>query len=259
MTARLLDGGRELWLDGAPYVTVLDALHARAPSLHYFEIGVLEGETLRLARGPAVGVDPVVRVPADVAGRPGVKVFEQTSDAFFAAHDLALELGGKVQLAFLDGLHRFEVVLRDMINTERAADPDALILLHDGLPRTVEMTGEPDVVRAGPYRGLWTGDVWKMVPVLRRLRPDLEVRCLDAAPTGLIAIRRLNPCDRTLADAYDRVVSEWASISLRDYGLARLVQVADIESAAAWLREGGRFHDPRPAWKTTLKRWLRRP
>jgi hypothetical protein len=39
----------------------------------------------------------------------------------------------------------------------------------------------------------YTGDVWKIVPHLRRNRPELEVITVTAAPTGLTLIRRLNP------------------------------------------------------------------
>jgi hypothetical protein len=39
----------------------------------------------------------------------------------------------------------------------------------------------------------YTGDVWKIVPHLRRYRPELEVATVTAAPSGLTLIRGLDP------------------------------------------------------------------
>ena len=46
-------------------------------------------------------------------------IYELTSDEFFARYDLSELLGGPVELAFIDGLHLFEQVLRDFVNLER--------------------------------------------------------------------------------------------------------------------------------------------
>ena len=57
-----------------------------------------------------------------------------TSDEFFAEHDLRELLGGPVELAFIDGLHLFEQVLRDFVNLERCSTAHTVIILHDCLP-----------------------------------------------------------------------------------------------------------------------------
>jgi hypothetical protein len=255
MSARLVRNGQELWLDGAPYTAVLAALHARLRPALYFEIGVLHGDTLCLAQGRALGVDPIPQVaPERLAGR-SIQIVTATSDAFFARGDLATLLGGAIDLAFLDGLHAFDALLRDFINTERHMATDGMVVLHDCLPRNAEMTGASGRPgRAGPYRNFWTGDVWKLIPILRRWRPDLTVRCLDAEPTGLAVITGLDPASRVLADAYDEIVAEWATVEVTDWGLARLLQTAQAESAAAWLAAMAPFRDPRPAWKRLAKR-----
>ena len=38
------------------------------------------------------------------------------------------------ELVFIDGLHLFEQVLRDLINVERHSTTDTVVLLHDCLP-----------------------------------------------------------------------------------------------------------------------------
>ena len=63
------------------------------------------------------------------------KIFAQTSDAFFASHDLGSELGGvPVDLAFIDGMHHFEYALRDFTNLERFCTRVSVILIHDCYP-----------------------------------------------------------------------------------------------------------------------------
>src|SRR6185369_9021137 len=69
---------------------IIEALRPRS----YVEIGVAAGDSLRLARAPtvAIGIDPEPQLAAPLASNQ--KVFAETSDAFFAGHDLRAELGG---------------------------------------------------------------------------------------------------------------------------------------------------------------------
>ncbi len=262
MAAFLQRGGREIWLDGPQYPDVLRALHARLKPASYFEIGTLHGQTLALARCASVAVDPAFQLTCDVhAGKPSCRLFEQASDDFFATHDLTALLGAPVDLAFLDGMHAFAFLLRDFINTERACRPGSTIVLHDCLPREAAMTGGPERQDPGlaRYGGYWTGDVWKMVPLLLRLRPEMSVTCLDAPPTGLVVCTGLDPDNRVLSDDHAAILGEWEAVDLADYGLARLHADAQPRSAAAWLDAMARFNHPQPAWKRAVKRALGRP
>jgi len=261
MVAMLDQKGREIWLDGPHYFQTLAALHGRFAPTTYFEIGTLHGETLKLARCASVAVDPQFQLTVDVeADKPFCRLFEETSDAFFAHHDLTDVLGARVDLAFLDGLHAFDFLLRDFINTERHCHSDAMIVLHDCLPRDVAMTGDAArTAGAQKYRPYWTGDVWKIVPVLRKWRPDLRVACLDSSPTGLAICTGLEPASRILSDAYPEIVAEWAQLSLETYSLSRLFAEAEVQSAEAWLNEMAPFRHPQPRWKRAVKRVLRRP
>ncbi len=40
------------------------------------------------------------------------------------------------------------------------------------------------------WRIYWTGDVWKLIPILQRYRPDLQLTLFDAPPSGLVAGQR---------------------------------------------------------------------
>ena len=252
-------GGREIHLDGEVYTHTLGSLHLALKPRTYFEIGTLHGQTLRLATCPAVAVDPNFQLADDlIGGRPNWSLFEQTSDVFFAEHDLQALLGGPVGLAFLDGMHQFDFLLRDFINTEKACNAASVVLMHDGLPRDAAMTGAADGTAASRFPGYWTGDVWKLVPILRRWRPDLEVIGLDAQPTGLIAVTGLNPESRVLSDHYDAIVAEWTAVSLAAYGLPRLFEEARVQPARDWRRRFGPEEAPNEpiGWKRRLRRLL---
>ena len=259
MRTGVTHGGREIHLDGEVYTHTLASLHLALKPRSYFEIGTLHGQTLRLADCPAVAVDPAFQLASDLAGgRPSWRLFEQTSDAFFAEQDLRGLLGGPVGLAFLDGMHQFDFLLRDFINTERACDAASVVLAHDGLPRDAAMTGAADATAASRFPGYWTGDVWKLVPILRHWRPDLRVVGLDARPTGLIAVTGLDPDDRTLSDNYDAIVAEWAPVSVAAYGLDRLFEEARVEAARDWRCRFGPEEAPNEpiGWKRRLRRLL---
>lgn len=70
---------------------------------------------------------------------PKARLFEETNDDFFAAHDLKRLFGRPVDFAFLDGMHEFPFLLRDFINTERNCRAGSIIVLHDCLPGDAHM------------------------------------------------------------------------------------------------------------------------
>ncbi len=207
------DGLARALYPGDDYRTVLSAFHAMLRPAAYVEIGVSTGASLTLVRPPtlAIGIDPA---PCVTGGLPeSTRLFAVTSDAFFSKHDLRAEFGGRCfDLAFVDGLHTFEQTLTDIANLERYAGPDSVILVHDVLPG--------DAVSAGRdcCSALWAGDTWKIVPALRRARPDLEVSLIPTAPTGLAVIRGLAPArsDQLLL-ALDQIVADFMPLTFADF------------------------------------------
>src|SRR5205807_717979 len=143
-----------------------------------------------------------------------------TSDEFFRSHTIRQFFPNGPDIAFLDGMHRFEYLLRDFINTERECHSRSLILMHDCLPtneRMAERSPRIDETEAHETRGCWTGDVWRMLPILRRHRPDLRLLVLDCPPTGLVACTHLNPESRLLSQNYHAIVDEFVQIELAEY------------------------------------------
>jgi hypothetical protein len=203
---------------GLDYREFLAALHDQLRFDWYLEVGSQTGRSLALSRSPSVAVDPVFRLKHDVIGnKPHVHLFQQTSDDFFAAgHLKAMKI--KPNFSFLDGMHLFEYLLRDFINAEAAGTRRSVIALHDCCPFGHAMTTRDiDNIPSGP----WTGDVWKLIPILQEYRPDLKIEVLDCAPTGLVVVSNLDPKNTVLRDAYDAILARYTDLKLVDYGVDR--------------------------------------
>jgi hypothetical protein len=215
-------------LGDTPYYGLLQRIHEELAPRTYIEIGVRLGDSLRLAgrRTMKIGVDPEAKLqyPFD---RDTTAVFEMTSDDFFAEHDVREILGGRpVDLAFVDGMHLFEFALRDFMNIERHCVRDSLIIVHDCIPI--------DAITSERVRqtSVWTGDVWKLVPVLKRLRPDLHIVTSDIGPSGLALITNLDPSSTVLRDHLDAAVDEFMDV---DYDAIAADKDAALNvSANAW-------------------------
>jgi len=212
-------------LTGEFYRSCLARIHAKAQPRTYLEIGTADGGTLSLSRSRSVAIDPKFELAEPMPGEmPSLFLFQGESDRFFETHDPKVLLEGPVDLAFLDGMHLFEFLLRDFINTERHCHRGSMVILHDCIPLDMEMT-QRDMITAQSrpaqqYPGWWTGDVWKTVDILMRYRPDLEIIALDAPPTGLVVIRKLDPSSTVLLSEYKAIVDAYGS----DPGFSMIAQ-----------------------------------
>ncbi|PXW67343.1 glycosyl transferase family 1 [Loktanella sp. PT4BL] len=218
-------------LTGKNYRDVLTDLHRDLRPNWYLEIGTEKGESALLADCNTICVDPNFQVRGDiVAKKPSLLLFQDTSDEFFRS-DFLKALAGKINLSFLDGLHLVEALLRDFINVEKLMAPGGVIVIHDIVP-----IGYAAAERVWDRRrtGDWTGDVWKIVPILREHRPDLKITVLDCAMTGLAVIERLDPFSGVLSEKYNAIVKEWVNVSLDDYGEAAVFRQLSIESSVGW-------------------------
>lgn len=205
-------------MSGQRYVKTLRMLHTVLQPKSYFEIGTLRGETLALAQCQSVAVDPKFQIASDIWGdKPSCHLFQQTSDAFFETYDLSSIFDGPVDMAFLDGMHLFEYLLRDFINTEAHCKENSLVILHDCVPPSLTTTSRKQhapVVKQGLTPMLWAGDVFKVVPVLRKYRPDLQITITNCKPTGLVCITGLDPDNMVLKENYRAIVREFGGEAL---------------------------------------------
>jgi hypothetical protein len=106
-----------------------------------------------------------VKIPVKHGVDPNVETtYKMTSDEFFENY-----VTQKYDIIFIDGLHLFEQVYRDIINSLEHLEDNGIIVVHDCNPVT-EITQRRD--RASDS---WHGDVWKSIVKLRIENPDIDV------------------------------------------------------------------------------------
>lgn len=164
----------------------LHALHEKLKPEAYLEIGVQFGASLALASGAetAIGIDPEPLVTLSPNQRPNQAIFAMTSDKFFEARHFVLP---PIDLAFIDGMHLVEYVIRDYVNTQKFMRPNGVIVFDDVLPYNSAIAD-----RVQPPGGDWTGDVWKAYYILLEYF-RLEPYMVDTWPTGTMILMNVDP------------------------------------------------------------------
>jgi hypothetical protein len=225
-------------LRGEFYLNLLAKLHRVLQPATYMEIGTAEGASLAISQCPSIAIDPsfAIAEPAifkQILLKPELHLFQMKSDSFFSRHSVKGLLNAKLDMVFLDGMHRCEFLLRDFHNAERNCKRNSVIAIHDCFPVDVSMASRvAGAVRPhSPHReGWWTGDVWRTALLLKRHRRDLDITCLDAAATGLVLITNLTPESTYIPDNYAALVREMGGWSLEEIGLDQYFQEMQVES-----------------------------
>ena len=122
-------------------ISVLNFIIKQSKIETYLEIGCdknLNFDSIFLKN--KVGVDPLIG-----------GTHRMTSDDFFDQNDIVFDL------IFIDGLHHYEQVKRDVINSLNHSKSNSWIVLHDAFPRNAIEEYVP-CITSGP----WLGDVWKI-------------------------------------------------------------------------------------------------
>jgi hypothetical protein len=124
----------------------------------YLEIGCDQDELFSKIRiEKKVGVDPV----------SGGTV-RDTSDGFFKKNNI------KFDIIFIDGLHEYDQIKKDINNSLFFLNDHGVIFLHDCMPKNFISQAVP---RA---RAIWNGDVWKNIVESRtKLEIDTYVVYVD--------------------------------------------------------------------------------
>lgn len=121
----------------------------------YLEIGCFKDEIFSKINISKVGVDPV-------SGGS----LRLTSDNFFKFNK------EKFDLIFIDGLHIYHQVRKDIINSINFLNEGGIILIHDCLPLTYYSQAIPRC------QINWNGDVWKFIVEVSTFN-DLEVAIIN--------------------------------------------------------------------------------
>ena len=119
---------------------------------NYLEIGCDKNQLFsKVNINNKIGVDPV----------SGGNV-KKTSDDFFKENKSSFDI------VFIDGLHTYEQVKKDILNSVNCLLDEGIILVHDCMPDSL---GKQAVPR---YKMQWNGDVWKAIVDLRQ-QENLEI------------------------------------------------------------------------------------
>ncbi len=135
---------------------------------NYLEIGCYKDELFsKIICQNKVGVDPV-----------NGGTIRATSDNFFKNNK------NKFDCIFIDGLHKYHQVRKDIINSLKLIDGKGIILLHDCLPNDVFAQAVPRC------QHVWNGDVWKAI-VEFRTHENLDIyTCYADHGIGIIFKRK---------------------------------------------------------------------
>jgi hypothetical protein len=117
--------------------------------VNYLEIGVFKGENIREVKAPHKdGVDPGSEgvVPPEVN-------YHMTSNEFFDLIKGHEDI--KYDIIFIDGLHEYSQVKKDIENSLKHLQPKGFIVMHDCNPVS------HDAQLPNRQTVAWNGDVWK--------------------------------------------------------------------------------------------------
>jgi len=135
--------------------------------INYLEIGVFQGENIRKVKAPYKnGVDP---------GAEGYVVpevdYPMTSDEFFKLIENHEDI--KYDIVFIDGLHEYSQVKKDIENSLKHLQPTGFIVMHDCNPHSERITHVPR------DNGEWCGDVYKFAARLGEIN-GIDFMTVDA-------------------------------------------------------------------------------
>jgi len=141
----------------------------------YLEIGCHLDQIFKKINISKIGVDPV-----------SGGTFRGTSDEFFSSNKNMFDC------IFIDGLHTYDQVLKDIKNSLKFLNKNGIIILHDCLPISINHQRVPRT------RYTWNGDVWKAI-VKFRTHKNLEVFTV-VADQGLGVIKKKKNSDILILD-----------------------------------------------------------
>lgn len=205
------------------YSIVIERFHKFLAPRTYLEIGVFEGNTLKLANCKSIAIDPAFRLKASVlTNKEMCHFYQMGSDEFFKTYSPLTIFGQQIDLAFLDGMHWYEYLLRDFLNVEKYCKKNSVLILHDCIPVDEfvgrRLSNDFTLQNHSINKEWWGGDVWKAVAILQKYRVDLHIVALDAPPTGLILVTNLNPSSQVIPERYFEIIGEFRNKTLKECG-----------------------------------------
>jgi hypothetical protein len=191
-------------------IALVNLLISRKADCAYLEIGCAANDLYDSVPVPnKVGVDP----------QNGGNV-RKTSDDFFQTNEACFDV------IFIDGLHTYGQVRKDIINSIKFLKRGGWIAFHDMLPRNW-------MEHHVPYLGLgpWTGDVWKVAFELSQTDGiDFKILKIDCG-VGVIRVTKDKP---TLIDLTNELSDKQFSYFYENFSKLPIIE---WDNAQEWLHE----------------------
>jgi len=154
----------------------------------YLEIGCFKDELFNnIMCNKKVGVDPA-----------SGGTIRKTSDQFFKDNKESFDC------IFIDGLHYYSQVKKDIQNSLKILNPDGIILLHDCLPNNYFEQAIPRC------QYTWNGDVWRAIVESRTNEKIDTYTCYSDFGIGVIFNRK----NRNILDISKK---DYSKINFEDY------------------------------------------
>ena len=176
----------------------------------YLEIGCDNDDAFsKIKLNDKIGVDP------HSGGN-----FRGTSDLFFHQNKK------KFDCIFIDGLHEYDQVNKDILNSLDSLNENGIILLHDCLPKSMNQQAVPR------FQWVWNGDVWKSI-VKFRCRNDLDIVTCKI-DHGISIIRKINNKDPLLLD-----IKNFKELKFKDfyYNHIKYMRILEYEKLIEYIKD----------------------
>jgi hypothetical protein len=134
-------------------------------------------------------------------------------------------------------MRQFEYAMRDFINIEKHCIAQSIVLIHDCYPLNRQTA---ECMRTTTF---WGGDVWRLILIFKKYRPELRVHTIATPPTGLGVVLGLDPASSVLERNLDDIVTEFIAL---DYSVLESDKPGmlnlfpnDLEKIRALLHQAG--------------------
>jgi len=181
----------------------------------YLEIGVAFGGNFK-------SIDIEFKECVDPSPDDNFKVtYQMTSDEFF--EKIAPTLNYKYDIIFIDGLHEFQQVDKDLQNSLQYLNENGTIVLHDCCPREEIVQRVPQV-----STNYWTGDVWKTALKCRMEDNDLRLLVVDT-DLGVGVVRKGYQQKYVPDEKFENDIYSYAHLDLKRKEILNLVSVDEFK------------------------------
>jgi hypothetical protein len=145
--------------------------------------------------------------------------YKGTSDEFFLRNSDCFDC------IFIDGLHEYDQVYKDIINSLKFLNKGGIILLHDCLPASVHQQAVPR------YKKIWNGDVWKAIVNIRTNADYDTITCY--IDHGVSIIRKQKNVDRLNLN-----IDNFKNLKFKDfyYNYKKYMRLVDYENIFDYLK-----------------------